>query len=213
VAPSDERASSRKVESSEKRRVLRDRSSAVAVRSVRLSRDLLRRCFVSNAGLPCIVADVPQLRAFLWLLSSHLFPSSRNRRKFRKNEQQPKMNCKFHNLRLTTPSAPRKGCPRTLETITQQRFQTKAGWYREHAQIDLPLSPGPALAGDFALGPYPVSTRPGRLVSLFFAGFLASHPPWLILTISLAMLTNDEMCMSRQSSRSGCASRSGRMFI
>ena len=26
-----------------------------------------------------------------------------------------------------------KGGPRTLDTITQQRFQTKAGWYREHA--------------------------------------------------------------------------------
>src|SRR6267143_1524475 len=49
------------------------------------------------------------------------------------NEQPPKMDCKFHKLRLTTPSVPRKGCPRTLDTITQQRFQTKAGWYREHA--------------------------------------------------------------------------------
>src|SRR5258708_40049388 len=49
------------------------------------------------------------------------------------NEQQPKMDCKFHKLRLTTPSAPRKVCPRTLDTITQERFQTKAGWYREHA--------------------------------------------------------------------------------
>src|SRR6266403_6241032 len=40
------------------------------------------------------------------------------------NEQQPKMDCKFHKLRLTTPSALRKGCPHTLDTITQQRFQT-----------------------------------------------------------------------------------------
>jgi hypothetical protein len=33
------------------------------------------------------------------------------------------MDCKFHKLRLTTFSAPRKKCPHRLDTITQQRFQ------------------------------------------------------------------------------------------
>jgi hypothetical protein len=76
------------------------------------------------------------------------------------NEQQPKMDCKFHKLRLTTPKAPRKVCPRTLDTITQQRFQTKAGWYREHAQIGLPLSPGPALAGGLCARAAPTINAP-----------------------------------------------------